>query len=256
MADQSHLDTQYFIDWQTYNCPFCNRRHVAYSNLGHTVFNWSNEKQCSIWRVQCDSCQKVSMHLTYKALQRENYPYAAFRTDVDLDHAFFYSVPTSFFVVDTRIPKKIRELISEAEGCAKMNYLTGASACTRKAIYELLAIQEATGSNYDDKIKDLTGKHPSVDTELFEILRHIKDMTSDHVHEQSWVTWDSKHLELFLGAFKAVLHEIYVIPDEKKNRADSVRALKAQLGKAKATGEQAEAKRTKDEAKIKTLLGT
>lgn len=181
------------------------------------------------------------MHLTFQSLQQENWGSARFRNDVDLDAAFFYSVPTSFFVVDARIPKVIRELITEAEGCSKLNYLTGASACTRKAIYELLALQKTTGPNYDDKIKDLASKHLSVDSELFEILGHIKDMTSDHVHEQSWIAWDSKHLQLFLGAFKAVLHEIYVVPDEKRNRADSVRALKAQLGKAKAVGEQARA---------------
>ena len=79
----------------------------------------------------------------------------------------------------------------------------------------------------------MASKHPAVDVELFEILGHIKDMTSDHVHEQSWISWDTKHLQLFLETFKAVLHEIYVIPDEKKNRADSVRALREKLGKAK-----------------------
>jgi hypothetical protein len=174
------------------------------------------------------------MHLTFQQLQDPNYSNSSrFREDVDLDRAFFYSVPTSFFVVDGRIPRVIRELITEAEGCAKMNYLTGASACTRKAIYELLSLQKAEGANYDDKIKDVAARHPAVDTELFEILGHIKDMTSDHVHEQSWITWDAKHLQLFLETFKAVLHEIYVVPDEKKNRADSVRALREQLGKAK-----------------------
>ena len=173
------------------------------------------------------------MHLTYQNLQYEQFQGARFKDDVDLDQAFFYSVPTSFFVVDSRIPRVIRELITEAEGCAKMNYLTGASACTRKAIYELLALQDAQGPNYDDKIKDLRAKNPGVDAELFEIIGHIKDMTSDHVHEQSWVAWDSKHLQLFLEAFKAVLHEIYVVPEEKKTRAGAVRELREQLGKAK-----------------------
>lgn len=231
--DQSHLDSKYFLGPDVYNCPFCNRRHVKYNNLGYVVFHWSNQKNCAVWRVQCASCEKISMHLTYQDLQDGRYGDGHFLSDIDLDKAFFYSVPTSFFVVDRRIPHVLRELITEAEGCAKMNYLTGASACTRKAIYELLAIQEATGQNYDDKIKDLRTKHPSVDSELFEVLGHIKDMTSDHVHEQSWVAWDSKHLHLFLGALKAVLHEIYVVPDEKKSRADAVRALREQLGKAK-----------------------
>ena len=141
------------------------------------------------------------MHLTFQQLQDPNYSSSSrFREDINLDQAFFYSVPTSFFVVDSRIPRVIRELITEAEGCANMNYLTGASACTRKAIYELLSFQKAEGLNYDDKIKDVASKHPAVDAELFEILGHIKDMTSDHVHEQSWITWDAKHLQLFLAA--------------------------------------------------------
>lgn len=234
MADQSHLDSKYFLGVDIFNCPFCNRRHVNYKNLGRSQFNWSNQKNCDIWRVKCASCEKVSMHLTFQVLQDQGYSNTSrFRDDVDLDQAFFYSVPTSFFVVDSRIPGVIRELIAEAEGCAKMNYLTGASACTRKAIYELLSLQKAEGQNYDDKIKDVASMHPAVDAELFEILGHIKDMTSDHVHEQSWISWDTKHLQLFLETFKAVLHEIYVIPDEKKNRADSVRALREKLGKAK-----------------------
>lgn len=234
MADQSHLDSKYFLGVDIFNCPFCNRRHVNYKNLGRSQFNWSNQKNCEIWRVRCASCEKVSMHLTFQELQDQSYGGSfRFRDDVDLDQAFFYSVPTSFFVVDSRIPIVIRELIAEAEGCAKMNYLTGASACTRKAIYELLSLQKAEGQNYDDKIKDMASKHSTVDAELFEILGHIKDMTSDHVHEQSWISWDTKNLQLFLETFKAVLHEIYVIPDEKKNRADSVRALREKLGKAK-----------------------
>ena len=173
------------------------------------------------------------MHLTYRDLQDPDVSFVRFRDGVDFDKEFFYSVPTSFFVVDSRIPRPLRELITEAEGCARMNYLTGASACTRKAIYELLATHDAVGSHYDEKIKDLSHKFPSIEPELFEVIGHVKDMTSDHVHEQSWVAWDAKHLYLFLETLKAVLHEIYVVPDEKKKRADAVRALRADLGKAK-----------------------
>jgi hypothetical protein len=53
-------------------------------------------------------------------------------------------------VLDNRINVTIRELITEAEGCLKMNFLTGASACIRKAIYELLVLEEATGEHYEE----------------------------------------------------------------------------------------------------------
>jgi hypothetical protein len=231
MSDDSHLDDKYFIDPSIYNCPFCNRRHVTYLNLGSSIFDWSNTKKCSVWRVKCQSCLKVSMHLTFKQIADPS-SVQRFR-DIDLDSAFFYSAPTSFFAIDARIPANIRELITEAQGCRKMNHLVGASACTRKAIYELLAAQGATGANYDEKITAVREKFSTIDSELFEILGHVKDMTSDHVHEQSWVTWDSQHLELFLQTLQSVLHEIYVVPDEKKNRVLGVRGLKEKLATAK-----------------------
>lgn len=167
------------------------------------------------------------MHLTYEDIDATATGSSSFRLSgrIDLDSQFFYSVPTSFFVVDSRIPKIIRELIAEAEGCIKMNYLTGASACCRKAIYELTVKEKAKGQDYEARIKFLKKKFPSVDSELFDILCHIKDMTSDKIHEQSWDKWDTKHLKLFLETLKAILHDIYVIPDEKKIRSQNVRAL-------------------------------
>lgn len=165
------------------------------------------------------------MHLTFRKLQDVSYNSPRFPGNINLDSQFFYSIPTSFFIVDSRIPKIIRELITEAEGSVKMNFLTGASACTRKAIYELLVKEKAEGDSYEDRIKFLKTKHPEIDPELFDVLCHIKDMTSDKVHEQSWDIWDSKHLLLFLETLKAILHEMYVVPDEKRSRAARVRGL-------------------------------
>jgi hypothetical protein len=234
MPDESHLDLKYFIDETIYNCPFCHRRHVSYTNLGCREFDWSTEKKCRIWRVRCQSCDHLSMHLTFDDLQDERYSSSPrFRDDVDLDTAFFYSVPTSFFVIDTRIPKIIRELITEAEGCIKMNYLTGASACCRKAIYEFTVREKAEGEDYESRIKFLKGKFPAVDPELFDVLCHIKDMTSNKIHEQSWDKWDTKHLKLFLETLKTVLHEIYVVPDERKGRSERVRELLGEIKEKK-----------------------
>jgi hypothetical protein len=176
------------------------------------------------------------MHLTFEDIQRREGGgrVIEFEKDVDLDAAFFYSVPTSFFAIDERVPRAIRELITEAEGCVKLNYITGASACARKAIYELLAAQKSEGANYDDRITALRTAHPEVDATHFEVLGHVKDMTSDNVHEESWAFYDSGHLKLFLESLKAVLHELYVVPDEKRKRAQEIRDLRQKVFAPKA----------------------
>ena len=228
MTDQSHLDQKYFIDAHSYNCPFCKRGHVSYDVTSVHTFHWSFDKTCYVYFVVCKSCQHVSMHLSYVVLVTVtnigNFRQltTTFRKDVDLDSQIFYSVPTSFFVIDDRIPKVLRELITEAEGCLKMNFLTGASACTRKAIYELTVKEKAAGKDYEGKIKDLKHKHSSVDPTLFDVLGHIQGMTSDHVHEQSWPHWDTDNLKLILETLKAVLHEMYVVPKERQARSSQI----------------------------------
>jgi transcription elongation factor Elf1 len=222
--DQSHLDLKYFIDEKIYNCPYCNRRHVSYVNLGCRDFDWSTEKEAYAWFIRCKSCGKTSMHLTYENI-RHPLSLNEFSEEIDIDSTIFYSVPTSFFVMDPRVPRTLRELITEAEGCLKMNYLTGASACCRKAIYELTVIEKAQGEDYETRIKDLKTKFPSVDPSLFDVLCHIKDMTSEKIHEQSWDEWDAQHLKLFAETLRAILHEIYVVPDERRSRSSSVLKL-------------------------------
>ncbi|HEY0428878.1 MAG TPA: hypothetical protein VGC76_13940 [Pyrinomonadaceae bacterium] len=225
MSDQSDLDTKYFIDKRVYNCPFCNRRNVLYVLDYPHKFDWSNNKVCYAYFAICTSCSKTSMHLSFSDLSVETDRRHFFYENVNIDSEIFYSVPTSFFVIDERIPRVIRELITEAEGCVKMNFLTGASACTRKAIYELTIIEKAEGENYEERIKFLKTKFPQIDSQLFDVLSHIKDMTSDKVHEQSWDKWDNQHLKLFLETLKVILHEIYVVPDERKKRSLSISSL-------------------------------
>lgn len=246
MQDDSHLDQKYFIDNTIYNCPFCNRRHVSYSVTDCGEFDWSKKKKCFVWFVKCESCDGISMHLTFDDVRDKIGRHNSVASNIDLDAAFFYSVPTSFFVIDSRIPKIIRELITEAEGSIKMNYLTGASACCRKAIYELTVIEKAVGSDYEERIKFLKKKFTGIDPELFDILCHIKDMTSDKIHEQSWDKWDSRHLTLFIETLKAILHEVYVVPDEKKSRSIKVHGLLQEVKEKQKTTSQTV---TDDEAK-------
>lgn len=233
MEDQSYLDTKYFIDETVYNCPFCNRRNVVFNFRKMFQFHWSKEKTCFVYLVSCSSCDKISMHLSYEDIHDPNYRYLRFNNNVDIDSKIFYSAPTSFFVIDSRIPRILRELITEAEGCLKMNYLTGASACMRKSIYELLVFEKAEGDDYQSRIKSLKNKHPESDPNLFDILAHIQEMTSDKIHEQSWDKWDSHYLQLIIETLKTVLHDIYVIPEVKKERYKTIQTLQQAIAEGR-----------------------
>lgn len=226
MADDSNLDKKYFLNQHVYNCPFCNRRNVQYYIEDSSVFDWTNDKLCYIIVVKCSSCSNRSMHLTFEVLHDLTSGRRMFIKNIDIDSKIFYSVPTSFFVLDNRINKILRELITEAEGCLKMNFLTGASSCMRKAIYELLVIEKCTKPNYDERIKELKTKYKDTDPTLFDILGHIQGMTSDKIHEQSWDKWDSQKLTLIIETLKAVLYDIYVIPAVKAERSKAILQLK------------------------------
>jgi hypothetical protein len=223
------------------------------------VFDWTNEKPAYTYKIQCQSCQKISLHFSYSEILQVGFvpekniadglslgieptqskgrqltgmtlgPIRLFKKEIDIDSKIFYSVPTSYFVVDDRIPAIIRELITEAEGCLKMNFLTGASACMRKAIYELTVLQEAEGKFYEDKIKFLKTKFPQIDPSFFDTLSHIKDMADDKVHENSWDKWDSNNLNLIISTLKPILKEIYVVPAERKRESQEITKLRRKV---------------------------
>ncbi len=68
MADDSHLDSKYFIDGHVFNCPFCNRRNVAYDIERPHQFDWSTQKECYIYIAKCRSCDNESMHLSFQKI--------------------------------------------------------------------------------------------------------------------------------------------------------------------------------------------
>jgi hypothetical protein len=146
-----------------------------------------------------------------------------------LDDSFFFSVPTSFFVLDERIPRPLRELLIEAQGCQKSNFLTGASACARKLVYELGVLSGATGENYEERIKSLKAIHTTVDPTFFDTLLTIQQVTSTKVHENSYDGWEAKHLRIILAALSEALHEIYVVPAMRADRLQTVLALRDEL---------------------------
>lgn len=242
------MDKKYFIDAHIYNCPFCKRNHVSYSLIDDFAFHWGENKICHGYIVRCNSegCEKTSMHLSFQELRESYVQYNQvnyrdrFMNGMDIDAALFFSQPTSYFILDNRIPEKVRELIYEAENSRKSNYLVGASACLRKAVYELLEHEKAIVKNqktghadYQESIKTLKAKFPAVAPELFDGLGHIQEMTSDNVHEGSWEAWDSSKLRFIIELAKATLHEMYVVPEERKERLGLLGQMKAAFSNSK-----------------------
>lgn len=246
--DLSHLDKKYFIDAHKYNCPFCKRNHVTYQLVNHFSFDWGEKKTCHVYLIRCnsDGCENTSMHLSFKEL-RESYTehnrtryHDRFLADTDIDGSLFFSQPTSYFVLDNRVPEKVRELIYEAENSRKSNFLVGASACLRKAIYELLEHEKTIIKNvksgyadYKESIKSLKAKFVNVAPELFDALGDIQGLASDNVHEGSWEAWDSSKLTTLIELTKAMLHEMYVVPAERKDRLGVLNQLKSVFSNSK-----------------------
>ena len=236
MSDQSYLDERYFVDENVYNCPFCNRRHVSYSIYARQSFDWTQNRKCYVYFVQCHSCGSKSMHLSYTDLetnwdlrgQLQRFQFSDKEKDC-IDDLFFYSIPTSFFVLDQRIPKTLRELLTEAEGCLKGNFLTGASACAHKIIYEMASHKNIDGESYEDRIKSLKKAYPEVEQTYFDTLFTIQQMTSSKVHENSYDGWKSMHLRVILASLREILHEIYVVPALREDKRKSILKLKEEL---------------------------
>ncbi|PIR96541.1 MAG: hypothetical protein COT92_00495 [Candidatus Doudnabacteria bacterium CG10_big_fil_rev_8_21_14_0_10_42_18] len=138
------------------------------------------------------------------------------------------------FALDERIPREIRELIFEDEKSQQANLLVGASACLRKAIYELLVYEKAVVKNtksgradYQVSIKTFKTKFPSVAPELFDALGDIQELASDNVHEGTREAWNSPKLRFIIELAKATLHEIYVVPEERKERLGALGQMKS-----------------------------
>lgn len=142
------------------------------------------------------------------------------------DDEMILHIPTSFFTIDTRIPKKFRELIEEAEKCIQNNCLTGASACIRKTIYEFLLHEKAIGNNYEDKIKSLKGKYSTLDNDYIDMLSGIQGIMCDQVHEATiHENFKCDEAKAYIEVLKEIFNHFYVMPQEAKNKKNKITTL-------------------------------
>jgi hypothetical protein len=233
-TDESELDQRYFVTSDTYNCPYCKRRHVGFYGPARVQFDWDSGQKVTVLIVSCRSCDRRSAHFAKGALPIADLGGGrwSFNSDVDgasIDSLFFLSVPSSRFVLDDRIPREFRDLFAEASECLGGNLLTGASACVRKLVYEIAKREGADGADYVARIKSLKQKLPTVDPSYFDTLAMVHELTSNKVHENAYDGWDGKHIRVMLTCLQMVLQEVYVIPALRRARLDAVTELKAQL---------------------------
>jgi hypothetical protein len=87
----------------------------------------------------------------------------------------------------------------------------------------------ADGENYNDRIKSLKVKLPTVDPAYFDTLLTIQQVTSDKIHENSYDGWEARHLRLILLTLHEVLQEIFVMPVVREEKRKAILALKGEV---------------------------
>jgi len=215
------------IDVHKHNCSHCGTKSARYERIEFVKIDEIKDKKLFCMFITCSQCDKVSMHLlkdmkisrNYRGV--EQYKHYGFRyngitilseTEVDaLNEKIIMSIPTPTFLIDADIPSELRNLLLEALRCIKENALTGASACIRKAIYVFLKKENATGSNYDEKIKSIKTNWANL-AEYLDILKGLKGVTSEQVHEEPFSKFTSADAKKYVAILEEIFREIYVIP--------------------------------------------
>ncbi len=112
-----------------------------------------------------------------------------------------------FLTVDRRIPEAIRSLLEEADGCASMSFAVGGSSCVRLAIRKTFELEAVDGDDFRSSVVGLGEKHPSIAPTLFQVIDRLG--SGDEPLQ-------SDTLKALIATFKAVLYEMYVLGEERR----------------------------------------
>lgn len=223
------------INAQQHNCAHCGTKGANYYDIKFVVIDETKNRKLGLLFIRCSCCHKISTHLVknlvndacdFEYKEFSQYPECFYwygsthfvTSSIDeLDDNIIMSIPTPTFIIDSDIPAKLRNLLIEAGNCVKENALVGASACVRKAIYEFLLLEKAVGDNYDEKIKSIKSKWPHLEDYL-DVLRGIKGVVSDQVHEDSFEAFTSEQVRSYVDILEEIFKEIYVIPQKRNER--------------------------------------
>lgn len=123
---------------------------------------------------------------------------------IDIDRA----PAPRFLTLDRRIPEAIRRLLDEADGCASMSFAVGGSSCARLAIRKTFELEELGESDdFHAAIAQLGEKHPSIAPTLFQVIGRLGGGDEP---------LQSDTLKALIATFKAVLYEMYVLGEERR----------------------------------------
>ena len=122
---------------------------------------------------------------------------------VDKDHV----QEPRFLTLDRRIPEQIPQLVAEADGCASMSFAVGGSSCMRLAIRQAFELESIASDDFHTAIVALRGKHPSVAPTLFQVIERLG--AGDEPLQ-------ADTLKALIATFKAVLYEMYVLGEERR----------------------------------------
>lgn len=227
------------INAQQHNCAHCGTKGANYHDVKLVIIDAERGKKLGMLFIRCSCCGKITTHLVKKLSDfAEDFYFGGHSTSADsfqaygsffwvtdsvdtLDENIIMSIPTPTFIIDADIPNKLRDPLIEAGKCIKENALVGASACVRKAIYEFLLMENAEGGNYDEKIKSIKSNWPHLE-EYLDVLRGIKGVVSDQVHEDSFEAFTSEQIKSYVDILEEIFREIYVIPQKRQERKAAI----------------------------------
>lgn len=131
----------------------------------------------------------------------------------------------AFLATDDYVPGAFRDLLSEADGCQQKGFLTGGTACARRALDLLLAVAKTEGGAYEDRLQSLGEKH-GISKMLTSILVQCGGASA-----RDNATLSVEVLQLFIVTMKAVVYELYVVGPERTLRLQYVSGLVTSVGR-------------------------
>ena len=140
----------------------------------------------------------------------------------------------AFLTPDGRVPLALRDLLVEADGCLKMSFLTGGTACIQRAVETLITLEGVQGADRAEQLKRLGERHASLPPSFLTLLNTSATPGNDKL--------DVKRLTLAIAILKAIIHEVCVAGPERAERFAYIRnLLETVAASTESAGEHAEA---------------